>query len=213
MQCLWKVSKTAKESLDDGSLDPRQLLLDIDDFLTAVPPAEWRRRAADAVPLGDMPLRTVKTILQQVVGVFGERVWEVALDPVAMADSTVCAYVRRLLGPTRVPSAAAASTPASPALQASPVLPEPMSDVAINQRLKEIFDTIGDVATSKQGILDLWNYRRENPEAEPRIQTFIGASACARSGVADLGSRHAFPQLPAADDGEPRSRARRGAGA
>lgn len=127
-----------------------------------------------------MPLRTVKTILQQVVGVFGERVWEVALDPVTMADSTVCAYVRRLLGPTRAPVGPVASTPASPSPQASPSLPEPMSDVAINQRLKEIFDTIGDVATSKQGILDLWNYRRDNPEAEARIQTFIGASASGR---------------------------------
>lgn len=96
-QCLWKVSKTVKESLEENTLDPRRLLLDIDDFLNTTPPAEWRRRATDNVPLGDMPLRTVKTILQQIVSVKGEGVY----DELALVDtpenSFVYQYLFRLL--------------------------------------------------------------------------------------------------------------------
>jgi len=37
----------------------------------ATPPQEWKRRVAANVPLGEMPLRTVKTILHELVTVRG----------------------------------------------------------------------------------------------------------------------------------------------
>lgn len=96
------MSKSIKESLEDNSLDAQQLLLDIDAFLQAIPPAEWRRRASDDVPLGDMPLRTVKTILQQVVALYGQSVY----DQLALIDrpesSFVYQYLHRLLDNARL---------------------------------------------------------------------------------------------------------------
>jgi cytoskeleton-associated protein 5 len=90
------VSKTVKESLESGQLSAPRLLHDIDQFLTHIPPAEWRRRATDNVPLADMPLRTVKTILQQIVSVYGENVFE-ALDEIQSAESSfVYQYLFRL---------------------------------------------------------------------------------------------------------------------
>ncbi|KAI9630501.1 hypothetical protein KEM48_013997 [Puccinia striiformis f. sp. tritici PST-130] len=55
MRNCHEISKTAKESLEDGTLDVSILLRDIDEFLVSIPPAEWRRRANDNVPLADMP--------------------------------------------------------------------------------------------------------------------------------------------------------------
>ncbi|EFP78682.1 uncharacterized protein PGTG_04638 [Puccinia graminis f. sp. tritici CRL 75-36-700-3] len=97
MKCLWKVSKTAKESLEDGTLDVSILLRDIDEFLVSIPPAEWRRRANDNVPLADMPLRTVKTILQQVVTIYGDAVYDAVSVLKNPQDTFVYQYLFRLL--------------------------------------------------------------------------------------------------------------------
>lgn len=43
----------------------------IEHFLQSVPPNEWRARATNKVPCGDMPLRTIKVIIQHVVGEYG----------------------------------------------------------------------------------------------------------------------------------------------
>ncbi|SGZ22076.1 BQ5605_C022g09426 [Microbotryum silenes-dioicae] len=96
MKCLWKVSKTVKESLESRALSAPRLLRDINQFLTTTPPAEWRRRAADNIPLADMPLRTVKTILQQVVSVFGEAVFDELEEIDSAEDSFVYQYLFRL---------------------------------------------------------------------------------------------------------------------
>ncbi|KAH8917187.1 ARM repeat-containing protein, partial [Atractiella rhizophila] len=93
MKCLWKISKTVKESLESEALDPKVLLLDIDQFLQVIPPAEWRRRSTDNVPLADMPLRTVKTILQQVVSVMGDAVY----DELSLIDSPENSFVYQYL--------------------------------------------------------------------------------------------------------------------
>lgn len=95
-QCLWKVSKTVKESLESSLLVPSRLLYDINSFLNTTPPAEWRRRASDGIPLADMPLRTLKTILQQVVAVYGAGVFD-ALDEISQPqESFVFQYLTRL---------------------------------------------------------------------------------------------------------------------
>lgn len=70
MKCLWKLTKSLKQTLEQGSLDVPDLLGELHKFFMASPPNEWKRRAADKLPLGDMPLRTVKTILHELcVGV------------------------------------------------------------------------------------------------------------------------------------------------
>ncbi|CAG8520285.1 7962_t:CDS:10 [Acaulospora colombiana] len=76
MKCLWKLAKTVQENLKAGILLPNKLLRDLNDFLFATPPAEWKRRMAEGVPLGEMPLRTVKTLLLELVTGLGEGVYD-----------------------------------------------------------------------------------------------------------------------------------------
>lgn len=113
------MSKETKNSLREKKIDVHKLLIDIDNFLVSIPPAEWRRRASDqlvcllslvlcsllscrtnikmcAQPLGDMPLRTCKTILQQVVVVFGPNIVE-ELESMQLDEASfVGAYLHRL---------------------------------------------------------------------------------------------------------------------
>lgn len=184
-QCLWKVSKTVKESLESEQLQPPRLLSDINQFLITIPPAEWRRRATDNIPLADMPLRTVKTILQQIVSVMKEKVFN-ELDEIDQAENSfVYQYLYRLanqlsggetalraealarkasassLGsvkrdePAARPASSASSPPPAtkqsvlPAPSAPPAASPGGTDIAVNQRLKEIFDLIGDPSQSR----------------------------------------------------------------
>lgn len=66
LKCIWKRARSVEDDLSNNSLDPHSLLQTIETFLQALPPTEWRRRAQKGVPMGDMPLRTVKVILQHI---------------------------------------------------------------------------------------------------------------------------------------------------
>ncbi|KAG0145811.1 hypothetical protein CROQUDRAFT_658187 [Cronartium quercuum f. sp. fusiforme G11] len=128
MKCLWKVSKTVKESLEDGTLDARILLSDIDEFLVSIPPAEWRRRANDNVPLADMPLRTVKTILQQVVTIYGDGVYEAVSALKNPQDTFVYQYLFRLLNNSK--AAAGEPTVTHPPSRTTTRLVPPLSPLS-----------------------------------------------------------------------------------
>jgi cytoskeleton-associated protein 5 len=113
-----------------------------------------------------MPLRTCKTILQQIVSLYGERVFD-ELDRMALGDgSFVEAYLRRLLGNATGPSAQRSAhelrrvdstmSTRSVLSEAASAVSAPTSDIAppddreLNQQLKEIFDAVGQPDKSKQ---------------------------------------------------------------
>ncbi|KAF9584426.1 Microtubule-associated protein, microtubule dynamics during spindle orientation [Lunasporangiospora selenospora] len=75
MKCIWKLTKTIKECVNAGTLKPDQLLQDLNDFLVSIPPPEWKRHGQEGVPLGDMPLRTVKTVLVELSSGMGDDVF------------------------------------------------------------------------------------------------------------------------------------------
>lgn len=68
LKCVWKLARNIPQDLAEGHLDPVELFPAIEHFLQSVPPNEWRARATNKVPCGDMPLRTIKVIIQHVVG-------------------------------------------------------------------------------------------------------------------------------------------------
>jgi cytoskeleton-associated protein 5 len=76
MKCLWKLSKTIQEHMRNGSLNPDQLLFDINNFFVTTPPTEWKHRAAEQVPFGEMPLRTAKTLILELITGLGDNVFD-----------------------------------------------------------------------------------------------------------------------------------------
>jgi cytoskeleton-associated protein 5 len=70
LKCVWKLARNIPQDLGDSLLDPVELFPAIEHFLQSVPPNEWRARATNKVPCGDMPLRTIKVIIQHIVGEF-----------------------------------------------------------------------------------------------------------------------------------------------
>lgn len=68
LKCIWKLARNIPTDLEKNELDPVELFPSIEHFLQSIPPNEWRARATNKVPSGDMPLRTIKVIIQHVVG-------------------------------------------------------------------------------------------------------------------------------------------------
>lgn len=76
MKCLWKLAKSIQENLRANVLNADELLYDINRFFITTRPLEWKRRATENVPLGEMPLRTVKTLLLELVNGLGDDIFQ-----------------------------------------------------------------------------------------------------------------------------------------
>ncbi|KAG0707800.1 armadillo-type protein [Suillus ampliporus] len=110
LKCVWKLARNIPQDLKEQKLDPVELLPAVEHFLQSVPPNEWRARATNKVPCGDMPLRTIKVIIQHVVAHYGDEVYDFLSasfdDPSA---TIVYPYVYRILNSSS--RAAAADLP------------------------------------------------------------------------------------------------------
>lgn len=105
MKCIWKLTKTIKECVAAGTLKPNELLADMNDFLVSISPPDWKRRAQEGVPLGDMPLRTVKTVLVELSSGMGDEVFnhlDLIQDP---TKSAIHQYLVHMTGSKKRPIA------------------------------------------------------------------------------------------------------------
>nr|XP_019011711.1 microtubule Associated protein [Kwoniella pini CBS 10737]OCF50492.1 microtubule Associated protein [Kwoniella pini CBS 10737] len=103
IKCLWKRCKILDDDFRSNRLKPGPLLAVLEDFLQGVGPSEYRRRAAEGIALGDMPLRTVKTIIQKMLVYTQEaglEVYDILLNQFGdeAASTIVYTYVFRLAG-------------------------------------------------------------------------------------------------------------------
>ncbi|KAK7014891.1 cytoskeleton-associated protein 5 [Favolaschia claudopus] len=132
LKCVWKLARNIPQDLTEERLDPVELFPAIEHFLQSVPPNEWRARATNKVPCGDMPLRTIKVIIQHVVAFYGDDVYDLLSasfdDPSA---TIVYPYVYRILNsnsrPVQDPATRNGSGEHMPATPVSPSSSRPIS--------------------------------------------------------------------------------------
>ncbi|KAF7363414.1 Microtubule associated protein [Mycena sanguinolenta] len=132
LKCVWKLARNIPQDLAEERLDPVELFPAIEHFLQSVPPNEWRARATNKVPCGDMPLRTIKVIIQHVVAFYGDDVYDLLSasfdDPSA---TIVYPYVYRILNSNSRPAPEAPARNGgqehAPATPTSPASSRPIS--------------------------------------------------------------------------------------
>ncbi|EIN07407.1 microtubule associated protein [Punctularia strigosozonata HHB-11173 SS5] len=133
LKCIWKLARNMPQDLEKQALDPIELFPAIEHFLQSVPPNEWRARATNKVPCGDMPLRTIKVIIQHVVGFYGDDVYDILSGAFDDPSATIVyPYVYRILNSsTRVgadmPAHSVASSRLPSVHRASPSVSRPIS--------------------------------------------------------------------------------------
>ncbi|KAG8968617.1 Microtubule-associated protein, microtubule dynamics during spindle orientation [Tulasnella sp. 419] len=101
LKCVWKMARNIPQDLSKGLLDPVELFPAIEQFLQSIPPNEWRARAQNRIPAGDMPLRTIKVIIQHIVAQYPDEVYEQLSDAFEDPSATIVyPYVYRILNST-----------------------------------------------------------------------------------------------------------------
>jgi hypothetical protein len=220
------MTKVIPQIISQNLLDVSELLYAVHSFLEAAPPSDWKRRAAEKViPQADMPLRTVKTILHEIVNVMGESIYNyLGLIPDVQRSHAVV-YIRQMVEQEKKKSMGSEESlassdvgesnenlhqrdqaklfqpsvqrpmsmpPTSSLAQTTPLAgmvgsdeshkfnqkPRPVSTLPsvteVDARLTVIFARIGQKDETKQGIADLYEFRKRHPEWEERVQAHLG---------------------------------------
>jgi len=184
LKCIWKLARNIPQDLADLKLDPVELYPAIEHFLQTVPPNEWRARATNRIPCGDMPLRTVKVIIQHVVAHYGDDVYDILSSSFDDPSATIVyPYVYRILNsgsrvasedgparPSKMSHTPQASTP-GPSRPASP--PETVSDEAsgdVRRRSSPSHHTSRSVSS----INGLVSPPIEEPDPDAQLLKIIG---------------------------------------
>ncbi len=198
VKCLWKIAKRLEESLAQHQVEPQQLFADVESFLQAIAPSEWRQRAQDGVPLADLPLRTVKIILSHTSNHFGEEALGM-LDMIPQPENSyVYKYLIRMLNTAAEGGAAdkaavadvdgdavtagARSRSASGAISngAGHSRTSSQNDNADegsggthHAELRDIFQRISNKSESRQGIRELYEFQKRNPHLEKHVENSL----------------------------------------
>lgn len=189
LKCVWKLARNIPQDLGEQHLDPVELFPAIEQFLQSVPPNEWRARATNRVPCGDMPLRTIKVIIQHVVGMlrnislrnishltlaaahYGDDVYDFLSaafdDPSA---TIVYPYVYRILNSRATAESSArrqadSTRPTSPA-SSRPISPHETASAASNRHSHRSSSSVNGNGAFSPAI--------EEPDPDAQLLTIIG---------------------------------------
>lgn len=66
MKCIWKRADSIVKDLDKGVFTAGELLKVMETLFSVIPPSSWRAMGEQKIALGDMPLRTVKSMIQRI---------------------------------------------------------------------------------------------------------------------------------------------------
>lgn len=187
VKCLWKVGRRLPTSLEQNAVEPAQLLADAEAFLQQIPPSEWRQRAKDEVPLGDLPLRAVKVILSHLVSAYGEDILSYLDRLEKPEEAEVYKLLLKMINnsyeseqPKDVPSEASdderaiaptgSETSERTQSQEQRKSGSNESEDAANTELKDIFERISQKEQSRHAIKDLYNFQKKFPHKQAHIE-------------------------------------------
>ncbi|XP_064115377.1 cytoskeleton-associated protein 5-like isoform X2 [Macrobrachium nipponense] len=173
MKCNWKVIRILPSRTSDLDLD--QILLDVHNFLMAYPLSSWADRPSDT------PLRTIKTVIHTLCKTYGTTILSHFSKIENAHGSELHKYLSKTLKKPKTDDdggagdsnrlAAAQGTTDS---QDSVKSPKRLSKTAHNT-LSEIFRKIGSKENTKEGLIQLYDFKQKHPEAD--IEPFLKKSS------------------------------------
>ncbi|KAJ3270590.1 Cytoskeleton associated protein 5 [Terramyces sp. JEL0728] len=166
MKCLWKITKVLSAFIEGNQLQVDALLLDIHLFLSAASPQFWKAKVVEgksAQP--DMPLRTVKTIMHELVNILGDGV---LLHTGAIPNNSqnhVYNYLTQMIS-----NLTKKKLGESPGKTPSPKYNRGPTDSELLNILDEIFKQISDTESSKVGLGRLAELQKQHPNVLPLLE-------------------------------------------
>ncbi|XP_045137048.1 cytoskeleton-associated protein 5-like isoform X2 [Portunus trituberculatus] len=173
MKCNWKAIRILPSRTNDLDLD--QILLDIHNFLVAYPVSTWSERPSDT------PLRTIKTVIYTLSKAYGHSILGHFSKIENAQGSELHKYLTKSLKKPKTEDDGGVGD--SNRLAAAQVSNESGDSVKSPKRLSksehnilsEIFRKIGSKENTKEGLIQLYDFKQKHPEAD--IEPFLRKSS------------------------------------
>ncbi|NXB93753.1 CKAP5 protein, partial [Vidua chalybeata] len=163
MKCLWRMVRLLPETINSINLD--RILLDIHIFMKVFPKEKLKQCKSE------FPIRTLKTLLHTLCKLKGPKI----LDHLTMIDnkneSELEAHLCRLMKHTMDQSGKADKDTEKGASR----IEEKASKAKVNDILAEIFKKIGSKENTKEGLAELYEYKKKYSDAD--IEPFLKNSS------------------------------------
>ncbi|WVN86161.1 uncharacterized protein L203_101322 [Cryptococcus depauperatus CBS 7841] len=190
IKCLWKRCKILEDDFRSDRLRPGPILAVLEEFMQGIGPKEYRKRAQMGIALGDMPLRTVKTIIQRLLVYTrdtGQEIYDILVQQFgdAAASTIVYTYVFRLAGkePSNPPSGtrspllpesedgphSASSASYQTISSVEPAVTEPKNEeTEIEKMIKNLRS-----GNQTERLDSLYSFIKTNPDKEAEVNTAL----------------------------------------
>ncbi|KAG5681403.1 hypothetical protein PVAND_010841 [Polypedilum vanderplanki] len=168
MKCIWRNVKLMPERVNE--LDYEALLLEIHDFMLALPTSWWAQRPSDT------PMRTIKTIIHNMTKIKGAAILQ-HLNNIPK-HSELNTYVLRILKKDQaLPSGGGGESDGIHAQQQRSQQDRSNRNTQqlFHDQVGNIFKLLSDKETSKLGLKQLYEFKENHPEVD--IQPFLRGSS------------------------------------
>ncbi|ESO97492.1 hypothetical protein LOTGIDRAFT_228176 [Lottia gigantea] len=158
MKCLWRLMRMLPNTINELNIE--RTLLDCHQFLRAFPSSSWKERSSD------LPLRTIKTILHSLATLKGKKILTHTSLISSSENSEIEAYLQKILKND------VASTNAKNDEMNTEEKPQKPSKSRVSfskgtqDSLGEIFKKIGSKENTKEGLNDLYDFKKKHPDAD-----------------------------------------------
>ncbi|NWV68436.1 CKAP5 protein, partial [Malurus elegans] len=163
MKCLWRMVRLLPETINSINLD--RILLDIHIFMKVFPKEKLKQCKSE------FPIRTLKTLLHTLCKLKGPKI----LDHLTMIDnkneSELEAHLCRVMKHSMDQSGKADKDTEKGASR----IEEKASKAKVNDILAEIFKKIGSKENTKEGLAELYEYKKKYSDAD--IEPFLKNSS------------------------------------
>ncbi|XP_053131293.1 cytoskeleton-associated protein 5 isoform X2 [Hemicordylus capensis] len=164
MKCLWRMVKLLPETINTVNLD--RIMLDIHIFMKVFPKEKLKQCKSE------FPIRTLKTLIHTLYKLKGPKI----LDHLTMIDNKneseleahLCRVMKHSLDQTGSKSDKGTEKGASRIDEKSP-------KAKVNDILAEIFKKIGSKENTKEGLAELYEYKKKYSDAD--IEPFLKNSS------------------------------------
>ncbi|XP_033322448.2 msps cytoskeleton-associated protein 5 isoform X2 [Megalopta genalis] len=160
MKCLWKIVKTIPNWAGDLNYDT--ILLEVHRFLKDYPTLWWKLRKSDT------PLRTIKTILHSMTRIKGSTILSHLTRINNTNESELHTYLVRLIATFKPDEI---NNPRTMIKSSNSGKAQEHLSKFTHQQLSEIFKKIGSKEHTQEGLIQLYDFKLQYPEAD--VQPFL----------------------------------------
>ncbi|XP_066439476.1 cytoskeleton-associated protein 5-A isoform X2 [Eleutherodactylus coqui] len=163
MKCLWRMIRLLPEAINNINLD--RILLDIHNFMRVLPKEKLKQHKSE------LPMRTLKTLLHTLCKLKGPMI----MDHLSMIENKHESELESHLLRVMKHSMDGTSSKSDKETEKGASRTEKVSKANVSDFLAEIFKKIGSKENTKEGLAELYEYKKKYSDAD--IEPFLKNSS------------------------------------